>query len=136
MIDRVLFPANWPSADVLICAFQDQLRPGDRIPDGPPGTAVFVVERADPARLLVLHSTTHVPVAWRRRLGPALAFDWVWTFALDETADGCTRLLLRTRSRTSPWWLTAAYVAVLIPADFVMAQSMFHGLRTRVLRAA
>jgi hypothetical protein len=31
------------------------------IPDGPPGTASFRVEYVEPARLLVLHSTSHVP---------------------------------------------------------------------------
>jgi hypothetical protein len=133
-IDRLLFPANWPSADAIIPALQQPLVAGDRVPDGPPGTAAFVVEHADPPRLLVLHSTTHIPASWRERLGTALDFDWVWTFGLDETADGGTRLLLRTRARTAPWWFTAAYVATLVPADFVMSSSMFHGLRARVLR--
>jgi len=131
-VDRLLFPANWPSADAIIPALQHPLVAGDRIPDGPPGTACFVVEHAEAPRLLVLHSTTHVPASWRERLGTALDFDWLWTFALDPTPDGGTRLLLRTRARTAPWWFTAAYQATLVPADFVMARSMFHGLRTRV----
>jgi hypothetical protein len=37
------------------------LRVGDVIPDGPPGTASFQVEYVEPARLLVLHSTSHAP---------------------------------------------------------------------------
>jgi hypothetical protein len=134
-VDRLLFPANWPSATTLVPALQAPLVPGDRLPDGPPGTAEFVVAHAEPPRLLVLHSMSHIPVAWRRWLGAGSAFDWVWSFALDETGDGRTRLLLRTRARTAPWWFTAAYVAVLVPADYIMAGSMLRGLRVRAERA-
>jgi hypothetical protein len=33
-VDRILFPANGPSADHIIAGLQD-IRPGDAIPDGP-----------------------------------------------------------------------------------------------------
>jgi hypothetical protein len=128
-VDRLLFPANWPSATQLVPQLQRPLQAGDRIPDGPPGTAWFDVEHVDPPRLLVLHSTTHVPAAWRARLGASI--DWAWTFALADTSNGGTRLLLRVRGRTRPWWLTAAYVAALVPADYVMAGSMLTGIRRR-----
>jgi len=68
-VDRLLFPANWPSASELVPDLQRPLRVGDHIPDGPPGTAWFVVEHLDPPSLLVLHSTTHLPASWRTRLG-------------------------------------------------------------------
>jgi hypothetical protein len=45
-------------------------------------------------RLLVLHSTTHLPAAWRARLGASI--DWTWTLTLTGTGDGGTRLLLRS----------------------------------------
>jgi len=60
-VDRLLFPANWPSAGVLTADLVRDLRVGDVIPNGPPGTASFQVEYVEPARLLVLHSTSHVP---------------------------------------------------------------------------
>jgi hypothetical protein len=91
-----------------------------------------VVEHLEPPSLLVLHSTTHLPAGWRARLGAAI--DWAWTFALDPTGDGGTRLLLRVRGRTEPWWLTAAYVAAIVPADHLMAGSMLKGIRRRVAR--
>jgi hypothetical protein len=130
-VDRALFPANLPSAQHLIPELQFPLSVGDRIPDGPPDTAYFVVAHVDPPRLLVLHSTTHVPVTWRARFGAAI--NWLWTFSLEEQ-DGGTRLVLRTRGRTAPWWLTAGYLTVLVPADFVMAGSMLRGIRDRVMR--
>jgi len=55
---------------------------------------------------------------------------------LAGTGDGGTRLLLRVRGRTRPWWLTAAYVAALVPADYVMASSMLEGIRRRALQPA
>lgn len=129
LVDRLLFPCNWPSATQLVPELQRPLQVGDRIPDGPPGTAWFVVERVDPPKLLVLHSTTHLPGSWRTRLGAAV--DWSWTFTLIDSGDGGTRLLLRVRGRTRPWWLTVTYVAALIPADYVMAPGMLAGIRRR-----
>jgi hypothetical protein len=133
-VDRLLFSANWPSASELLPDLQRPLRVGDHIPDGPPGTAWFVVDHLDPPSLLVLHSTTHLPASWRARL--VAAIDWAWIFALDPTSDGGTRLLLRVRGRTEPWWLTAAYVAAIVPADHLMAGSMLKGIRRRVVRRA
>lgn len=129
-VDRLLFPANWPSAERLEPALVRDLRVGDSFPDGEPGTAELLVEQAEPPHVLVLHSTTHVPVQWRQRWGAAI--DWVWTFALDERPGGRTRLQLRTQGRTRPWWLTAAYVGALVPADHVMATGMLHGIKLRV----
>jgi WS/DGAT/MGAT family acyltransferase len=128
-VDRLLFPANWPSATHLVPELQRPLEVGDHVPDGPPDTAWFVVAHVDPPHLLVLHSTTHLPAAWRARLRASI--DWTWTFTLADTDDGGTRLLLRVRGRTRPWWLTAAYVAGLVPADYIMAHSMLAGISRR-----
>lgn len=132
-VDRYLFPDNWPSADRLDPALLRDLVVGDTIPDGPPGTAQFVVEHVSAPDLLVLHSTTHVPGSWRERTGALI--DWVWTFALDPVPGGRTRFLVRTVARTDPWWFTVAYVATLVPADHVMATGMVRGLAERVATA-
>ena len=79
---------------------------------------------------LVLHSTTHAPPARRDRCGATI--DWTWVFRLSPRAGGRTRLHLRVRGRTEPWWLTAAYQAAIVPADFVMATGMLRGIRRRV----
>lgn len=42
-----------------------------------------------------------------------------------------TRLHVRVRGRAAPWWLAAAYIAAIIPADFIMATGMLRGLRFR-----
>jgi hypothetical protein len=129
-VDRLLFPDNWPSADRLDPDLVRDLRPGDRIPDGPPGTAEFVVEVADAPRVLVLHSRTHLPPGWDRRLGASL--DWVWTFTLDPVPGGRTRMLIRNRGRVSPAWLDLGYRVLITPADHIMTRGMFRGLEERV----
>lgn len=129
-VDRLLFPGNWPSATRLDPALMRDLRPGDTIPDGPPGTAHFVVERADAPRLLVLHSTTHLPPGWAQRYAAAL--DWVWTFALDPVGGGRTRLLIRNRGVVSPGWMDLGYRLAIVPADHIMATGMLRGLQARV----
>ncbi len=128
-VDALLFPANWASADDLRPELMRDLVVGDTIPDGPPGTAEFVVRCAEAPHLLVLHSTTHFPASWRDRFGARL--EWAWTFVLEPEGSG-TRFLLRTRGRTQPWWINAGYVVLIVPADFVMATSMIRGLRRRV----
>lgn len=129
-VDRLLFPDNWPSASALDPDLVRDLRPGDTIPDGPPGTAQFVVERAEPGSVLVLHSTTHLPPGWAERFGAGL--DWVWTFALDPLPGGRTRMLVRNRGRVTPRWLDLLYRAAIVPADHVMTRGMFRGLDERV----
>lgn len=128
-VDRWLFPANRPSAERLDPDLVRDLAVGDTIPDGPPGTAWYEVDQVQAPTTLVLHSTTHVPRSWRDRFGAGI--DWTWTFRLARTAEGGTRLHLRVRGRTRPWWLTVAYRAVLVPADAVMAGGMLRGLQVR-----
>lgn len=129
-VDRLLFPDNWPSATELDPDLVRDLKPGDTVPDGPPGTARFVVETAEPPRLLVLHSTTHLPPGWAERFGASL--DWVWTFAFDPTTDGRTRMLVRNRGRLHPAWLDRAYLLTIVPADHIMTRGMFRGLADRI----
>src|SRR2546430_2535288 len=71
-VGRLLFPNNRPSLDHLDPALVRNLAVGDVIPDGEPGTAWFTVATVAAPHILVLHSTTHVPRAWRERLGAAI----------------------------------------------------------------
>ncbi len=128
-VDRLLFPGNLASLDRLDPRLVRDLRPGDTIPDGPPGTAEYVVVEADAPRVLVLRSTTHVPPGWGERYGAAI--DWTWCIRLRPTYDGRTRVHLRVRGRMSPRWFAALYVATITPADYVMATGMLRGLRER-----
>jgi len=132
-VDRLLFPANGPSADRILPEHH-RLAIDDRVPDGPPeADCWFTVERLEADRLLVLRSTRHLPASWRQR---GLAMDWIWSWQLDEPAPGRTRVIQRNRMRLDPWWFERAFLATIVPADFVMARSHLRGLRDRVENAA
>ena len=128
-VDRLLFRQNWPSLDYLDPALLRSFEVGDTIPDGPPGTAEYVVVEVDAPHRLVLRSKTHLPPGWGERF--AAEIDWTWCFRLIPMPGGRTRLQLRVRGKTSPWWLTETYLATIIPADYVMAQGMLRGIKRR-----
>ena len=128
-VDRLLFPENWSSLDHLDPALVRDLHTGDIIPDGPPGTAWFVVEEADAPRSLVLHSTTHVPAGWRERFG--VSIDWTWSFQVTDLPRSRARVHLRVRGRMAPRWFSWTYQALVVPADYVMALGMLRGIAKR-----
>ena len=128
-VDRLLFPANGPSADRIVPELQ-HLAIGDRILDGPPeANCAFVVERLEPNHYLVLHSREHLPPHWADRFGAWI--DFTWAFVLEDLGDGRTRFQFRSRSRLGPPWVRLLYHAALVPADFVMARQMMRGVKHR-----
>ena len=134
-VDRLLFPDHWASADELLPDYQ-HLAVGDFIPDGSPETGCgFTVVEPEPARFLLLHSTTHLPRSWRDRRIAAL--HWTWVFVLTRWRRGRrTRFVFRWRGRIDPWWLRVLCHAVIVPADFIMSRDMLRGLRQRAERTA
>ena len=129
-VDRILFPANGPSTDHIIVELQDIGR-GDTIPDGPPeARCEFTVADLEQNRYLILHSQDHLPSGWKQRFGAWI--DWTWAFVLDDLGDDKTRFIVRSRLGTGPWWVAAAYLLAIIPADFVMSRQMLRGVKTRV----
>lgn len=132
-VDRLMFPDNRPSLDHLDPMLVRDLGPGDVIPDGPPGTAAYVVVEAEAPHLLLLHSTTHVPPGWGERYGARIS--WTWCFLLTATADG-TRLHTRVRGHMQLRWFAAFYVGTIVPADHLMATGMLRGIRCRAEESA
>jgi hypothetical protein len=128
-VDRWVWRIDNPSADQVIEELQ-HVHVGDIVPDGEPGTAFYVVEKLDPPRELLLHSTSHVP----RALSGRTAVDWTWSFVLEpRRAGAATRLLLRVRATGSPASF-AAWHLLIVPSDFVMARSMLRGIKQRAER--
>lgn len=127
-VDRWVWHIDNPSAAALLPELQG-LTVGDVVPDGEPGTAWYDVVELEPARHLVLYSTTHVPPA----LGRVMRIAWTWTFALEPIPTG-TRLRLRARARGNVvaflfWHL------IVVPSDYVMAPAMLDGIRERAERS-
>jgi hypothetical protein len=128
-VDRLLFPANGPSADTIVPELQ-QLAVGDRILDGPPeAKCAFMVAGFDANHHLVLHSREHLPPGWAERYGAWI--DFTWAFVLDDLGEGRTRFVFRSRSRVGPRWVRACYLAAVVPADFVMSRQMLRGVKHR-----
>ncbi len=121
-VDRLLFPANGPSATEVIVELQD-LEIGDFVPDGPPETKTgFIVDELAPGRALVMHSTSHLPANWREK--DRAVVDWSWAFVLRPIDGGTrTRYLVRSRWTTSPWWFTVGGWIGIVPADFLMSRA-------------
>jgi hypothetical protein len=132
-VDEFLFPANRASADHIVEEFQD-LQVGDFIPDGPPETECgFMVEQLASPRLLVLHSTSHLPLEWRRCGKEPV--DWTWVFnVVPAEDDGRGRLIFRWRAATRPRWLTLIIWTAIVPADFLMSRDMLRGIKRRAER--
>lgn len=132
-VDRLLFPANGPSADRIVADLQD-VGVGTFIPDGPPETecGLHVVE-LDRERALVLRSNSHLPKSWRDRA----TLDWSWAFVLRPLDDGRrTRYHFRSRWVTEPWWFTLGGTLAIVPADFLMSRDHLRGVKQRAERVA
>jgi hypothetical protein len=132
-VDRLLFPANEPAVDHIIPELQGR-RVGDFVPDGPPEAECgYTIVRLDPEHCLVLHSTSHLPMSWRRH---GAQLEWTWTFVLDDLGDGQTRFVFRCRGVAQPFWVYASYQLAIVPADFVMSTQMMRGVKERAERLA
>jgi hypothetical protein len=131
-VDRLLFPANGPSADRVEPELQD-IGLGTFVPDGPPETECgFHVVALEAERALVLRSNSHLPRSWRDRA----TLDWTWAFVLTPVDGGRgARFHFRSRWVCRPWWLSAIGWLVIVPADFVMSRDMLRGVKRRVERA-
>ncbi|HEY5855452.1 MAG TPA: SRPBCC family protein [Aldersonia sp.] len=129
-VDRLLFPANRPSADKIVPELQS-LRVGDFVPDGPPQTRCgFTVVEMIADTAIVLRSDSHLPSSWRTK---GLArLDWTWAFALFAVDGGAhTRFVFRWRARMHPWWLRVLCAVAVVPADLLMSRDMLRGVKRR-----
>lgn len=127
-VDRLLFPANGPSAERIVPRLQE-IDVGTFIPDGPPHTECGLhVVALEPERALVLRSNSHLPKSWRDHA----TLDWTWAFVLSPQ-DGGRRCRYHFRSRwvTAPWWFTVGGRLVIVPADFLMSRDHMRGIKSR-----
>lgn len=121
-----------PTATQIISEFQN-LKVGDVVLDGPPGTAFFTVAAIEPNKLLVLHSNTHLrflfPKSIRENPRIGIGGEFTWGFFLQESGDRHTRLLLRTRGTVWPWWYRI-FINTTIPiANIFLSRKMLSGIK-------
>ncbi|MEN6411030.1 MAG: hypothetical protein ABFD44_15105 [Anaerolineaceae bacterium] len=123
-----------PSASRILPEYQD-LKVGDVILDGPPGTTFFTVAALETNRLLALYSTTHpcylFPRSIRENPKLGIAGEFCWNFILQEIDDGHTRLILRTRLNVQPMLFRVFADAFLPMVDWALARKMLTGIKKR-----
>jgi len=124
-----------PSADRIIAKFQD-LKVGDIVLDGPPGTAFFTVAALDEKQVLALYSNSHVryivPNMLRDNPRVNIQGEFSWVFILHEVDATTTRLILRTRINYGPRVFRVITRPFFWPVDFVLARKMLRGIAWRV----
>jgi len=124
-----------PSADRIIKKFQD-LKVGDIVLDGPPGTDYFTVAALEKNRVLALYSNSHiryiVPHVLRDNAKVNIQGEFSWVFILDEIETGATRLILRTRINYGPRLFRVLTRPFFWPIDFVLARKTLRGIKWRV----
>jgi hypothetical protein len=125
-----------PSDERIIPEFQD-LKEGDTILDGPPGTAFFTVRLMEPNRTLVLYSDSHlhflVPRSIRENPRYGIYGEFSWTFALEEKGERNMRLIVRTRAAWGPrLYRSLTMPFVLVGGEFFTTRKMLYGIKRRV----
>lgn len=123
-----------PTSVQIVPEFQD-LKVGDIVLDGPPGTAYFTVTDIEPNKRMVLYSDTHLrflfPKSIRENPSMGVGGEFTWGFFLEPIDSTHTRLLLRTRGTVRPWWYRI-FVQVTIPiANIFLARKMLGGIKLR-----
>ena len=124
-----------PSAGRIIEKFQD-LKVGDILLDGPPGTAFFTVATLEKNRVLALYSNSHVryivPPVLRDNPNVNIQGEFSWVFILDKVDAEATRLILRTRINYGPRMFRILTRPFFWPIDFVLARKTLWGIKWRV----
>jgi hypothetical protein len=119
------------SATVLLDVPEPVL--GGTVPDGPPGSAWFVVKELTPERTYVLWSDSHAkllaPTAFRGTPLEASG-EFTWAFVLRPTAHG-TRLILRARMVMRPAIYRVVMPPLLYVGEAVLPQAILRGVRAR-----
>ena len=76
-----------------------------------------------------------VPVVGGAALGAVVAGQLLGRRSGSTTTERA-RPLVRNRGWVRPWWVNAGCLALIVPADHVMATGMLRGLKQRVEAAA
>lgn len=123
-----------PPADEILPEYQN-LQVGDRIPDGPPGSAHYDVALLESQRFMVLHATTHIKYMAPKffqgtRFEPS--GEWSWAFILKPISESRTRLISRWRGKGEPRLYMNMIKPFLILIDRHQQKEILKGIKRRV----
>lgn len=122
-----------PPADAILPEFQD-LKIGDTIPDGPPGSAYYEVVALENQRIMVLCATTHFKYMAPRfvrgtRYEPKGV--WSWAFILEPVSDENTKLTSRWRGTGEPKLYLSIFKPLLWFIDRHQQREILKGIKRR-----
>lgn len=122
-----------PSATTILPEFQG-LKVGDIVPDGPPGTAFFIVKELKKNSHMVLYSDSHLKSLATRFLKNTFLEpygEFTWVFILKEEEPGRTRLILRTRANYGPPLLRLLSVPFFLAGEVLFTYQILQGMKGR-----
>jgi len=127
------------AADDRVVSAWQQPRVGERIADGPPGTAYYVVRHVEPNKAFVYFTDTHLRYLLPRRLrggGRLGVFGEIsGSLLLTEPEAGKTRLVRRMRLACGPWWFRLIAVPVVLGwGEAITAHNFLRGVKRRAER--
>ncbi len=129
------------AADDRVVAAWQQPIVGDRIVDGPPGTAFYVVRHVEPGKAFVYFTDTHLRYLLPRRLRDnsrlGVFGEISGSLLLTEPEAGKTRLVRRMRLACGPWWFRVIAMPVVLGwGETITAHNFLRGVKRRAERPA
>jgi hypothetical protein len=123
-----------PPANEILAEYQD-IKIGDTIPDGPPGSAYYEVVALEPNQLLQLYATTHLKYmapqfVYKTRYAPSGAF--CWAFIIEQLEDDHSRLISWWRVEVYPEFWFTLLKPFLILVDSAHQREILKGIKKRV----
>lgn len=127
-------PEFLPPVDKILPEYQD-LKVGDTVPDGPPGSAYYDVVEIRENQLLLLHATTHFnymapQFVYKTKFAPQGAF--CWAFILKEKNEAETLLVSWWQSNARPRKAFKLLKPLFVMIDGRHQREILKGIKTRV----
>ena len=122
---------RYQKRDTAIVPEWQDLRVGDAILDGPPGTAYYVVRRIEPIRSLVRFTDTHLPYLLPARLRDRVSAELTDALVLMRLTDSQTRVVRRVRMACRPLAFRLVAVPVVLIWGEITARNFLRGVKRR-----
>ena len=122
---------RYEKRDTAIVPEWQDLRVGDAILDGPPGTAYYVVRQSEPTRSLVLFTDTHLPYLLPSRLRNRVSAELTDALVLTRLTDNQTRVVRRVRMACRPRAFRLVAVPIVLIWGEITARNFLRGVKRR-----
>lgn len=123
-----------PAATQILPEYQN-IRKGDIIPDGPPGTAYYEVMEIEKNHLLLIYATSHFKYVaprfvYKTRFAPKGAF--CWAFIIEPINQDQSQLISWWRAEAYPKAIARLYMPLISLIDRAHQREILKGIKKRV----